>query len=254
MAAPKALAGLAVLVLGAGIRASVATALSPCGHRACSDEVAASGFSGQARGACVQQLIADCRAGLCSCTGGSPPCSCVCGDGLCGPSEDCSTCPQDCCTTPFCSGAGDCPIGTACNTMTGQCESACGDASHSICHGGCCGGGTCQPGTVASACGSGGACAVCDATNQSGSACVSGHCGCTSEEDCPAASGQSGAAPVCSPAPTSAPRSATRRMSPRVTAAAARRRSTGLASPAPRTRRAGTRGRAWTARTPSPAA
>jgi len=89
-------------------------------------------------------------------------------------------------TTMFCSGAGDCPIGTACNTTTGQCESACGDASHSICYGGCCGDGTCQPGTVASACGSGGACAVCDATNQSGSACVSGHCGCTSAGDCPA--------------------------------------------------------------------
>src|SRR5206468_5338717 len=88
-------------------------------------------------------------------------------------------------------------IGMACNTTTGQCESACGDANYSICHGGCCGDGTCQPGTVASACGSGGACAVCDATNQSGSACVitgtmSGHCGCTSEGDCPAASGQSG--------------------------------------------------------------
>jgi len=41
----------------------------------------------------------------------------------------------------------------------------------------------------------------------------------------------------------------------RATAAAARRRSMGLASPAPRTRRAGTRGRrAWTARAPLPAA
>jgi len=114
-----------------------------------------------------------------------------------GTAGSCTSC-CDACPTPgggpscptWCSRAGDCPLGTACNTMTGQCESACGDASHSICHGGCCGGGTCQPGTVASACGSGGACAVCDATNPSGSACVitgpmSGHCGCTSEGDCP---------------------------------------------------------------------
>src|SRR5437870_1490534 len=170
MAARKVLAGFAGLALGVGVLASVANAAPPCGRKACSDEVAASGSSGQARRACFEKVIADCRASRCSCTGGSPPCSCV-----------------------FCSGAGDCPIGTACNTTTGQCESACGDASHSICHGGCCGGGTCQPGTEASACGSAGDCAVCDATNQSGSACVGGHCGCdASERDCPAASGQSG--------------------------------------------------------------
>src|SRR5919197_4541520 len=96
MPARRVLVGFALLALGAGITASVATAFSPCSHRACSDEVAASGLSGQARGACVKQVIADCRAGLCSCTGGSPPCSCGCGDGLCAPSEDCSTCPQDC--------------------------------------------------------------------------------------------------------------------------------------------------------------
>ncbi len=115
MAARKALAGFAVLVLGAGITASVATALSPCSYRACNDEVAASGLSGQARGACVKQVIADCRAGRCSCTGGSPPCSCVCGDELCGPSEDCSTCPQDC---------GPCPTTTITTTPTTTCPPA----------------------------------------------------------------------------------------------------------------------------------
>ena len=94
-------------------------------------------------------------------------------------------------SAPLCTGAVDCPIGTACNTTTGQCDPACGDASHSVCHGGCCGGGTCQPGTVATACGNGGDCALCDASNQSGSACVAGHCGCTSPADCPAASGES---------------------------------------------------------------
>ena len=96
MAARKVLVGVAVLALGAAIVAPAATAFSPCGYRACSDEVAASGLSGQARGACVKQVIADCRAGLCSCTGGSSPCSCVCGDGLCGPFENCSACPGDC--------------------------------------------------------------------------------------------------------------------------------------------------------------
>ena len=66
------------------------------------------------------------------------------------------------------------------------------------------------------------------------------------------------AVPACSPASPSAPRRATSRTKPRATAAAARgTRSAGggLASPAPRTRRAGTRGRrAWTARAPAPRA
>ena len=122
MAARKVLVGFAVLALGAAIKASVATAFSPCGYRACSDEVAASGFGGQARGACLRQVIADCRAGLCSCTGGSPPCSCVCGDGLCGPSEDCSTCLQDC---------GPCPTTTTTTTTiaTPQCNRDCSGLS-----------------------------------------------------------------------------------------------------------------------------
>ena len=86
MAARKVLVGFAVLALGVGITGSLATAFSPCSYRACSEEVAASGLSGQARGgACVRQVIADCRAGLCSCTGGSPPCSCGCGTGCVGP-------------------------------------------------------------------------------------------------------------------------------------------------------------------------
>jgi len=77
MVARKVLVGFAVLALGAGMTASVATALSPCSYRACSDEVAAAEVGGQARGACIKQVLADCRAGLCSCTGGSPPCSCA---------------------------------------------------------------------------------------------------------------------------------------------------------------------------------
>jgi hypothetical protein len=77
MATRTVLVGFAALALGASITASVATAFSPCGYRACSDEIAASGLSGQARGACIRQVMADCRAGLCSCSGGSPPCSCT---------------------------------------------------------------------------------------------------------------------------------------------------------------------------------
>src|SRR5207247_2134641 len=96
MAARKVLVGFAVLALGAVIMASVANAFPPCGHRACRDEAAASGLTDDAGRACLKSLISDCHAGLCSCTGGSPPCSCVCGDGLCGPSENCSTCPGDC--------------------------------------------------------------------------------------------------------------------------------------------------------------
>src|SRR5437867_9195870 len=101
MAARKVLAGFAVLALGVGVLASVTTAAPLCGRRACSDEIAASGLSGRGMAACLKSLLSDCHAGLCSCTGGSPPCSCVCGDGLCGPSEDCSTCPGDCCCGIF---------------------------------------------------------------------------------------------------------------------------------------------------------
>jgi len=115
MVARKVLAGFAMLALGAAIVSPVATASSRCGRKTCSDEVAASGISGQARGACLRQVIADCRAGVCSCTGGSPPCSCVCGDGLCGPSEDCSMCPGDC---------GPCPTTTITTTPTTTCPPA----------------------------------------------------------------------------------------------------------------------------------
>ena len=98
MAARKVLDGFAVLALGAAIVAPAATASSPCGHRACSEEIAASGLSGQARAACVKQVIADCRAGRCSCTGGSPPCSCV-----------------QCCGSPIGAFVGECVVETTCD-------------------------------------------------------------------------------------------------------------------------------------------
>ena len=58
MVARKVLAGFAMLALGAAIVSPVATASSRCGRKACSDE-AASGISGQAREACLRQVIAD---------------------------------------------------------------------------------------------------------------------------------------------------------------------------------------------------
>src|SRR5438552_9322869 len=113
MAAHRMLIVFAVLALGVGVLASVANAALPCGSTACGDEVAASGLSGKSMRACLRQVTSECREGLCSCTGGSPPCSCVCGDGLCGPAEDCPTCPQDC---------GPCPTTTTTTTTTLPCS------------------------------------------------------------------------------------------------------------------------------------
>ena len=64
MVARKALTGSAALAFGAGMIASVSTAFSPCSYPACSEEVPASGLNGQARGACIRQVLADCRTGL----------------------------------------------------------------------------------------------------------------------------------------------------------------------------------------------
>jgi len=83
MAAGRTVTAFAVLVLGAAMTASVATAVSPCSYRACKDEVAASALRGHARGTCIRHVLANCRAGRCSCTGESPPCSCGCGNGGC---------------------------------------------------------------------------------------------------------------------------------------------------------------------------
>jgi hypothetical protein len=53
----------------------VATAFPPCGHRACADEVEATGLSGRERAACFREVKASCTAGECSCNG-EPPCVC----------------------------------------------------------------------------------------------------------------------------------------------------------------------------------
>src|SRR5437763_13865731 len=131
MAAHRMLIVFAVLALGVGVLASVANAAPPCGSTACGDEIAASGLSGKSRAAGLRQVTSECREGLCSCTGGSPPCSCVCGDGLCGPAEDCSTCPADCGSCPptnTTTTTTSCPTTTAPLTCIGSFSGACGTA------------------------------------------------------------------------------------------------------------------------------
>lgn len=129
MDARKVLAGFAALALGIGVLASMANAAPLCGSKACRDEAAASGLTDNARRACRKSLISDCQAGLCSCTGGSPPCSCVCGDGLCGPSEDCSTCPQDCGLCPTTTTTTTIPCSLCFVTVTDQCVGPCSQQS-----------------------------------------------------------------------------------------------------------------------------
>src|SRR5438094_599657 len=64
----------------------------------------------------------------------STACECaeaVCGDGLCGPAEDCSTCPADCGYTPSygdCTSAVSCSDPTAPLTCIGSFSGACGTA------------------------------------------------------------------------------------------------------------------------------
>src|SRR5438094_557243 len=58
-------------------------------------------------------------------------CSCVCGDGLCGPAEDCSTCPADCGSCPptnTTTTTTSCPTTTAPLTCIGSFSGACGTA------------------------------------------------------------------------------------------------------------------------------
>jgi hypothetical protein len=63
---------LAGVVLGVGLLVSAARVIAApaCGHRACSDEVAAAGLSGKARAACFKGVVAACKAGSCDCGGG----------------------------------------------------------------------------------------------------------------------------------------------------------------------------------------
>jgi hypothetical protein len=93
-----------------------------------------------------------------------------------------------------CAVPADCPSGTACDTASGRCESTCGGANHTPCNGGCCGSGTCHPGTAADTCGAGGGPCIDCTLNSAGGACVMGHCGCASQDDCPAADPQAGIA------------------------------------------------------------
>ena len=147
---------LAGLAFSVGMMGSLAKADPACSARQCSDELFASGLTGNALKACLQQVTADCRNGICSCTGGTPPCSCVCGDALCGPSEDCATCPQDC---GACCGNGTCePVrGEDCGTCPQDCGGCCGNGACEASRGEDCG--TC-PQDCGSCCGN----ALCEAS------------------------------------------------------------------------------------------
>jgi hypothetical protein len=90
-------------------------------------------------------------------------------------------------TTCGCNAVTDCPSLTTCNISTHVCESVCGDASHTGCNGGCCGGGLCQPGTANSNCGPiGGACVPCSGITPTCQAGVcTGACGGANQGNCP---------------------------------------------------------------------
>ena len=81
----KAAGAAAVVFLGVALMlaaARITVAAPPCGHRSCSDEVAQSGLTGRDRAACFKAVIAECKAGGCSC-GESHT---VLGDCACSPS------------------------------------------------------------------------------------------------------------------------------------------------------------------------
>ena len=214
MVVRKLLAGFAVLALGASITASVATALSPCSRKACRDLVAASGLSGNAKSACFKEILTDCNAGACSCTGGGGTslCSC-CGDGRCGNLEDCAKCPQDCgpcscgngvceasqgedCSTcprdcgPCSCGNGVCEPsqGESCSDCPQDCGPCCGNASASECNGMCSAageicrpfGGSCH--CVLNSC-SGGDYPQCDGSCPAGQRCFNSGTGCNCYPD-----------------------------------------------------------------------
>ena len=181
----------------------VGTDLAHCGS---DGNLCAACGSGQAcqAGACgvTCEANAPCNGGCCDsaqhrCVAGSAADQCALGNVLC---DDCakSATGQACLTTGSstvcgCSSATDCPANLACDAVTHSCTTACGTPQP--CHGGCCSAasaGTCQPGTLAGACGAnGGVCAACPA-DQNGHLCVTvaagGHCGCNAVGDCPLSS------------------------------------------------------------------
>jgi hypothetical protein len=164
-----------------------------------------------------------CEGGACQCSGGAHLCAgaCVPNDAnACGP--NCTPCiaGQGCFagTCRCISGAGCPALAPACNTSSHTCSSSC-DGVTSICNGGCCSNGTCQPGNVYGACGAGGGqCATscqldaCDTLPEwGGGSCECGNnddsyctgvptgprcvppgdgqeCGCLSDADCPSSS------------------------------------------------------------------
>lgn len=107
-----------------------------------------------------------------------------CGNGKCGGSEDCSTCPEDCGVCPPVCGNAACEAGESCST----CEMDCGVCSS-------CGDGTCDPDEDCSTCSSD--CGTCATCNSDGI--------CDASEDCDSCSTDCGACPTCGDAICSNP-------------------------------------------------
>jgi hypothetical protein len=168
--------------------ASAATNHACTVAQVCGCTVAADCAMGQAcsaNGMCGSACDANhpCNGECCSngmCSGGSMP-------GACGTSGLCTDCTMSgnghlcIAATCGCGAAADCPIQSACDANKKSCTNSCSLAQP--CNGGCCGNGTCQPGTADNACGAG-TCTDCTGVN-TGHRCVAGVCGCNTAADCP---------------------------------------------------------------------
>lgn len=174
----------------------------------CCDATAGQCVAGTANGACgaTGAVCIGCSGGTPTCGSGGA-CTSACGgagDGTCGSGNCCvgSACIAD--TSPLacganctnctdqasgiacvggvcgCSGSAGCIPGLACDLSTSSCGVACGTASYSACHGGCCyssptgAGSTCVGGGANNACGSGGA--ACFACSGLSPTCAAGAC------------------------------------------------------------------------------
>jgi hypothetical protein len=147
-------------------------------------------------------LTPTCAMGTCTSACGTGDGGVACGAGYCCNSGHCSTSSNttcgsggscvDCsqssdgpvCLSTFvcgCMQSSDCPLNQACKTAT--CGTACDPVS--LCNGGCCAKGTCQPGTANNACGNVPQCLDCTTSCNPGPACLGGtRCGCASSAEC----------------------------------------------------------------------
>src|SRR5437763_1840284 len=96
MPAHRMLIGLAVLALGVGVLACVEDGARPCERTGRAHAIAGSADRGYGSAACPPRVLCVCLEGPRRCTAACARGGSVCGDGLCGPAENCSTCPADC--------------------------------------------------------------------------------------------------------------------------------------------------------------